>query len=115
MINGPKHVLKLLMSFAFHTMERNQLVAILLTKEEIYTLRTMCHDSCTYWHNLWQKAVDGTNNLDPEGCLTVIAHRNKLEEKMIEIMYATHPELTDAGSEEQQEEEEDCDQVLETV
>ena len=98
-------------------MERNQLVAILLTKEEIYTLRSMCHDSSSYWHSLWQKAVDGENDLTPEGCLNVIAHRKKLEEKMIEIMYATHPELTDAGSEQEEEEEQeaDCNEVLETV
>jgi hypothetical protein len=101
--------------FAFYTMERNQLVAILLTKEEIYTLRSMCHDSCTYWHHLWQKAADGTSDLDPKACLNLIGQRRKLEEKIVEIMYATHPELTDAGSEEEQEEEEDCDQVLETV
>lgn len=101
--------------FAFHTMERNQLVAILLTKEEIYTLRSMCHDSSTYWHNLWQKAADGTSDFDPKACLNLIAQRRKLEDKIVEIMYATHPELTDAGSEEEQEEEEDCDQVLETV
>ena len=98
-------------------MERNQLVAILLTKEEIYTLRSMCHDSSTYWHNLWQKAVAGENDLTPEGCLTVITHRNKLEKKIIEIMYATHPELTDVGSEQEEDEEQEanCDEVLETV
>ena len=93
-------------------MNKDQLVAVLLTKEEIYTLRSMCHDSCMYWHNLWQKAVDGTKDLNPAGCLTVIAQRRRLEEKITEIMYATHPELTDAGSEEEEQEE---DKVLETV
>ena len=112
-MNGPEHDLKLLMFPCINTMNKDQLVAVLLTKEEIYTLRSMCHDSSTYWHNLWQKAIDGTNDLNPAGCLTVIAQRRRLEEKITEIMYATHPELTDAGSEEEEEQEED--KVLETV
>lgn len=93
-------------------MNKDQLVAVLLTKEEIYTLRTMCHDSLSYWYNLWRESLDGKNELNADACLSLYKRNGKLEEKITEIMYATHPELTDAGSEEQEQEE---DKVLETV
>ena len=111
-MNGPEHDLKLLMFPCINTMNKDQLVAVLLTKEEIYTLRVMCHDSLSYWYNLWRESIDGKNKLNSDSCLSVYKRNRLLEEKITEIMYATHPELTDAGSEEEEQEE---DKVLETV
>lgn len=80
-------------SFASHTMDKDQLVAILLTKDEIYTLRSMLHDSMSYWHSHWQKAASDSNYfLSKSGCDSVIKHHRKVEDKIIEIFYAVHPE-----------------------
>lgn len=95
-------------------MNKDQLVAVLLTKEEIYTLRTMCHDSLSYWYKLWRESIDGKNDLNSDACLSIYKRNGLLEEKITEIMYAVYPELTDAGSEEEEQEEEE-DKVLETV
>ena len=111
-MNGPKHDLKLLMFPCINTMNKDQLVAVLLTKEEIYTLRTMCHDSLSYWYNIWKESVNGKNDFNSDTCLSLYKRNVLLEEKITEIMYAVHPELTDAGSEEEEQEE---DKVLETV
>ena len=93
-------------------MNKDQLVAVLLTKEEIYTLRTMCCDSLSYWYKLWKESIDGKNALNSDACLSIYKRNRLLEEKIIEIMYAVHPELTDASSKEEEQEE---DKVLETV
>ena len=60
-----------------------QLIAVLLTEEEIYRLMTMCHDSSMYWHNHWQKAVDDSNYyLSKSGCEAVKKCNKEVTDKI---------------------------------
>ena len=66
-----------------------QLIAVLLTEEEIYRLMTMCHDSSMYWHNHWQKAVADSNYfLTKSGCETVKKCNKEVADKIDAIFFA---------------------------
>lgn len=47
-------------------------VTITLTLSEAWDLKTCCADSASYWHNLWQDAMDGKRkDLDAKACLAL--------------------------------------------
>jgi len=71
------------------TMDDQQLIAVLLTKDEIFRLMTMCHDSSMYWHNHWQKASDDPNyHLSKLGCEAVRNCNKEVADKIESIYFA---------------------------
>jgi hypothetical protein len=88
-------------------MDNNQqLIAVLLTEEEIYQLMTMCHDSSMYWHNHWQKAFDDPNYyLSKRGCEAVKSCNKKIADK-IDAIYSALKVKAEEEAEELQEEQE---------
>jgi len=84
-------------------MDKNQLVALLLTKEEVWKLHSMCHDSNTYWYHHLKKAIDDSSYfLHEEGCRAVINSHKELLNKIESVYFATQ----DTEKKEDQEEEE---------
>jgi len=84
-------------------MDKNQLVALLLTKEEVWKLHSMCHDSNTYWYHHLRKAIeDSSYFLDESGCRAVINSHKELLNKIESVYFATQ----DTEKKEDQEEEE---------
>ena len=83
-------------------MDKNQLVALLLTKEEVWKLHSMCHDSNTYWYHHLRKAIeDSSYFLNEEGCRAVINSGKELLNKIESVYFATQ----DTEKKEDQEEE----------
>jgi hypothetical protein len=83
-------------------MDKNQLVTLLLTKEEIWKLHAMCHDSNTYWYHHLRKAIeDSSYFLDEQGCRAVINSGQKILNKIESVYFATQ----DTKKKEDQEEE----------
>jgi hypothetical protein len=83
-------------------MDKNQLVALLLTKEEVWKLHSMCHDSNTYWYHHLRKAIkDSSYFLDEQGCRAVINSGQKILNKIESVYFATQ----DIEEKEDQEEE----------
>lgn len=83
-------------------MDKNQLVALLLTKEEVWKLHSMCHDSNTYWYHHLKKAIDDSSYfLDESGCRAVINSHKELLNKIESVYFATQ----DTEKKEDQEEE----------
>ena len=90
-------------------MDKNQLVALLLTKEEVWKLHSMCHDSNTYWYHHLKKAIDDSSYfLDESGCRAVINSHKELLNKIESVYFATQ----DTEKKEDQEEEEKIDSSL---
>lgn len=84
-------------------MDKNQLVALLLTKEEVWKLHSMCHDSNTYWYHHLRKAIeDSSYFLEESGCRAVIDSHKELLNKIESVYFATQ----DTEKKEDQEEEE---------
>ena len=89
-------------------MDNNQqLIAVLLTEEEIYQLMTMCHDSSMYWHNHWQKAADDSNYfLSKTGCEAVKRCNQKVADKIDAIYFALKAKAEQEAAQLREEEEE---------
>ena len=84
-------------------MDKNQLVALLLTKEEVWKLHSMCHDSNTYWYHHLRKAIeDSSYFLEESGCRAVIDSHKEILNKIESVYFATQ----DTEKKEDQEEEE---------
>jgi hypothetical protein len=91
-----------------------QLIAVLLTENEIYHLMTMCHDSSMYWHNHWQKASDDPNYfLSEHGCKAV-QNCNKGVADKIEAIYSALKVKAEQEAAQLQEEQE-IDSSLQVV
>ena len=84
-----------------------QLIAVLLTEEEIYRLMTICHDSSMYWHNHWQKAVDDSNYyLSKTGCEAVKRCNKKVADKIDAIYFALKAKAEEEAAQLREEEQE---------
>ena len=91
-----------------------QLIAVLLTEEEIYHLMTMCHDSSMYWHNHWQKAADDSNYyLSKTGCEAVKRCNKKIADKIDAIYSALKAKAEEEAA--QLQEEQEIDSSLQVV
>jgi len=70
-------------------MDQDKLIAILLTKEEIFQLMSMCHDSSIYWGGHLLKAVHDPNYyLSEKGCKLVIENNKAVADKIDAIYHA---------------------------
>jgi hypothetical protein len=91
-----------------------QLIAVLLTKEEIYRLMTICHDSDTYWYNHWRKASDDSNYfLSKNGCEVVKRCNRKIADKIEAIYFALKVKAEEEAA--QLQEEQDIDSSLQVA
>jgi hypothetical protein len=92
-----------------------QLIAVLLTEEEIYRLMSMCHDSNMYWHNHWQKAVNDSNYyLSKTGCEAVKLYNKKVADK-IEAIYSALKVKAKEEAAQLREEEQEIDSSLQVA
>ena len=83
-----------------------QLIAVLLTENEIYRLMTMCHDSSTYWHNHWQKASNDPNYfLSKCGCEAVKNCNKKVADKIDAIYSALKAKAKEEAAQRREEEQ----------
>ena len=84
-----------------------QLIAVLLTKEEIYRLMIMCHDSDMYWYNHWKKACDDPNYfLSKSGCEAVENCNKKVADKIDAIYFALKAKAEEEAAQLREEEQE---------
>jgi len=90
------------------TMDNNQqLIAVLLTKDEIFRLMTMCHDSSMYWHNHWQKASDDPKyHLSKLGCEAVKSCNKEVADKIESIYFALKSKAEEEAAQLREEEQE---------
>ena len=83
-------------------MDKNELVALFLTKEEVWKLHSMFHDSNTYWYHHLRKAIeDSSYFLEESGCRAVIDSHKEILNKIESVYFATQ----DTEKKEDQEEE----------
>lgn len=80
-------------------MKEDQLISILLTKEELYRLWSMCHDSSMYWYNHWRKSTDDIDyHLSETGCKLMLEQIQKILAKVEAVYVSTkEQELKDAA------------------
>jgi len=85
-------------------MDQDKLIAVLLTKEEIFQLMIMCHDSSIYWGGHLLKASHDPNYyLSESGCKLVIENNKAVIDKVEAIYDALKSE---------EKEEQDSDESL---
>jgi len=85
-------------------MDQDKLIAVLLTKEEIFQLMIMCHDSSIYWGGHLLKASHDPNYyLSESGCKLVIENNKAIVDKVEAIYDALKSE---------EKEEQDSDESL---
>jgi len=87
-------------------MNKNELIALLLTKEEVWKLHSMCHDSNTYWYHHLRKAIeDSSYFLEESGCRAVIDSHKEILNKIESVYFATQDTEKIIIKEDQEEEE----------
>lgn len=89
-------------------MNEDQLVAILLTKEDVYRLYSICHDSFSYWHKHRHKAFENSNYfLSQSGCEAVLNANKEVSDKIEAIYFALNAREEEEEEKKVQEEQED--------
>lgn len=67
-------------------MDKNQ-VAVLLTKDELFSLWSMCGDSSTYWYNHYKKACNIENYYLDKNAIENMLKRIEYISNKIDVIY----------------------------